>query len=415
VKILLLTQWFEPEPFHKGLGFAKELKRKGHDVSVLTGFPNYPGGRLYPGYRQTLRRREIMDGISVTRVMLYPSHDRSAMRRILNYVSFALSSSFWIFWLPRPDLVYVYGPPPTAALAAVGLRLVRKVPFVFNDTDLWPDSLSATGMVASSTLLSLAQGWGNFVYRTAARVVVLSQGYKKRLVERGITADHIEVIPNWGIEDSCGDGEVAPILHSGFNIVFAGNMGPAQDLDVVLDAAGILAQSAPQAKFLMAGGGVDAATLTKRAKDEGLANVTFLGRLPPQEMPAVFAQADALLVHLRDEPVFAFTVPSKTQAYLRAGRPILMGVRGDAAAMVAAANAGVAFEPGNADALAKAVLRMIALSDAERDAMGKAGARYYRKALSCEAGTRTFMAIFEQVLAEAMTKPASSRRQGLPE
>jgi len=398
---LLLSQFFEPEPFNKGVSFAKELQLYGHEVSGLTGFPNYPGGRIYPGYKLRWCQKDVNDGISVTRVPLYPSHDRSALRRIANYGSFALSSLVAIFCLPRPDLVYVYGPPPTAALAAIGLRLVKGVPFVLNDNDLWPDSLDATGMIKSKRLLRLIR-WGvNWVYRCAAHVVVISPGYRRHLLDRGIPPDRVSVIFNWSIED-VAEGVVPKPRRPGepFVIAFAGNIGPAQNLDVVIDAAKKLLTTAPDIRFVIAGGGVDQPALAERARAEGVTNIEFLGRIPPREMPAIFNRADAVLVHLRDEPVFECTVPSKIQAYLRAGKPVLIGVRGDAAAIIEEAEAGFTFEPGNSDQMAEAAIRMRDLSPDSLATMGRAAEIYYRERLSREVGTVAFIKIFERVLAE---------------
>lgn len=401
MKILLLSQFFEPEPFNKGVSFGNELQRYGYEVTALTGFPNYPGGRVYPGYQMRWRQREVMQGIPVTRVALYPSHDRSAVRRIVNYLSFALSSLIAIFCLPRPDLVFLYTPPPTAALAAMALRLIRGVPFVVNDNDLWPDTLHATGMIRSKTVLKLIQLWVDTIYRRAANIIVLSEGYRQRLIDRGIAAEKISVIPNWSIEDvTHGVVRKPRIAGESFEILFAGNIGPAQNLDIVLDAAHILLTQAPDICLVIAGGGLEQPRLAERAEAEGLTNLRFLGRIPPPEMPDVFNQADAVLVHLRDEPLFECTVPSKIPAYLRAGKPILMGVRGDAAVMIRDANAGIAFEPDNGVALAEAAIRMRDLSTEQFSAMGEAGEAYYRDRLSCEVGTLAFIRIFEQVVAK---------------
>jgi glycosyltransferase involved in cell wall biosynthesis len=402
VKILLLSQWFDPEPFFKGLAFAQELRRQGHEVSVLTGFPNYPGGKLYPGYSVRAWQRETMDGIPVLRVPLYPSHDGSARRRILNYLSFALAAAIGIFTMPRPDLVYVYSPPPTVALGAMLLRVFRRVPFVIDIQDMWPDTLGATGMVTEGPITRAIAWWMRLIYRRAGRIVVLSPGFRRLLIERGVPSEKIVVVPNWAHE--VGDAPIAAAsprrTRGTFDILFAGNIGLAQGLDTVIEAARRLARTDPQVRFLIAGDGLDAARLRALAEREGLKAVRFLGKLPPSEMPGLFAAADALLVHLRDDPLFAVTIPSKTQAYLRAGKPILMGVRGDAAALVEEAGAGICFEPENAEALAAAVRKLIALPDEERAAMEAAGADYYRRHLSLEIGTATFTSIFEQVLAE---------------
>ena len=402
MRILLLTQWFDPEPCFKGLAFAKALQEQGHAVSVLTGFPNYPSGKIYPGYRQNWCRHEVMEGVAVMRVPLYPSHDRSAARRMLNYLSFAFSSLAAALFQPRPDIVYVYSPPPSAALGAIALKLLRRVPFVIDVQDMWPDALDATGMIRSNALMRAIR-WGvAFVHGQAARIVVLSDGFRRILIERGEHPDRIAVIPNWTHEADEAADHSGPTNPTGrFDVVFAGNIGPAQDLDVVVDAARLLFHAAPEVRFVIVGDGVDAAALQDRARAESLGNITFTGRLPPHDMPALFATAGALLVHLRDEPIFAVTIPSKTQAYLQAGKPILIGVRGDAAALVARAGAGFPFEPGNAAALAEAILRLVAMSAARRDAMGRAGAEYYRDHLSLKVGTQAFVQVFEQVIAAA--------------
>lgn len=402
MKILLLTQWFDPESCFKGLAYARELKRQGHHVSVLTGFPNYPGGKVYPGYRIRLWQREVMDSVPVLRVPLFPSHDRSSLGRIFNYVSFAITAAIGILTLPRPDIVYVYSPPPTTALGAVLLRAVRRVPFVLDVQDMWPDTLGATGMVKQTSLIAGIRKWLNFVYHRAARITVLSPGFRALLVGRGVVADQVIVIPNWSMESGPAVNQPRTADDEDrFDIVYAGNLGPGQAVEVVLGAAEALRERAPHIRFLIAGDGVDAQQLRADAAAQQLNNILFLGRLPSTDMPALFARAAALLVHLRDEPIFAVTIPSKTQAYLQAGKPILMGVRGDAADLVREAGAGIAFEPGNGDALAAAALELNALSEAERSAMGAAGAEYYRRNLSLEVGAKAFIRVFEQVLAEA--------------
>lgn len=399
MRILLLTQWFQPEPQFKGLPLAKALIARGHDVEVLTGFPNYPGGKLYPGYRVRPMQRETMDGVRVTRAALYPSHDQSAVRRILNYVSFALSSAMLAFTLRRPDVVYVYCPPMTAAAGAVALRMLRRVPYVIDIQDLWPDTLASTNMVRDGMLLRLVGAWSRFAMRHASRLVVLSPGFKQRLEDRRIGRP-IHVIPNWAPPEIVEQVAALPPLDAeptaSFDILFAGNMGRAQALDSVLDAAALLKTEAPQVRFTFVGGGVEAERLRLEAQRRELANIVFLPPRPARDMGPLFAQANALLVHLRDDPLFSITIPSKTQAYLAAGRPILMGVRGDAATMVREARAGIVLEPENAGALAGAIRELIALPPAARAMMGKSGARYYRDNLSFDHGVDQLDAVLRE-------------------
>jgi len=393
LKILFLTQWFEPEPIFKGVAVAKALAARGHQAEVLTGFPNYPGGRLYPGYRIRIRQRETMDGIPVTRVALYPSHDSSAVRRAANYASFALAgATIGAALVGTPDVVYAYHPPATVAVPAMAIRAFRGAPFVLDVQDLWPDTLAATGMVSSRRLMAAAGWFCRLAYRRAARISVISPGFKRSLVERGVPADKVEVIYNWGREtDSAQDTAGAPILlESGvgrhFTVVFAGTMGRAQALSSVLDAAGIVAARAPQVRFVFVGGGIEVDALKTRAAEARLPNVVFLPVRPAAEVAPLLGAADVLLVHLRDDPLFAITIPSKTQAYMEAGRPILMAVRGDAAALVTDAGAGICVPPEDPSALAEAVWKLAATPADTLSEMGARGRAYYWKHLSFAAG-----------------------------
>lgn len=388
MRILLVTQWFQPEPHFKGLDFAKALQAMGHEVEVLTGFPNYPGGKIYPGYRVRPVQREVLDGIRVTRGYLYPSHDRSAWGRIANYVSFAVSTAILALTIRRPDVAYVYTPPMTAAAAPVALRIIRGVPFVVDVQDLWPDTLAATGMIGNPHLLRLVGAWTNFVFRKAARIVVLSDGFRQRLADRGITTP-VAVVPNWAPPEIIRVAAALPATgpvgqDSPFTVVFAGNMGKAQGLDTILEAAELMRSE--NVRFFLVGGGVEVDVLRARAEDMALHNVEFGPSRRPEAMGEVFAQADALLVHLRDDPLFAITIPSKTQAYMAIGKPILMGVRGDAARMLEEARAGIVFNPQDAGALADAIRKMKVTPAVDRQRMGEAGTHFYRERLAFEIG-----------------------------
>lgn len=399
-RILFITQWFDPEPAFKGLQFALELQRLGHEVRVLTGFPNYPGGKVYPGYRVRPWRREVVEGISITRVALYPSHSRSAIGRIVNYVSFGVTATLAALILQRPDVVYLYHPPGTAALPALALRLLKGTPFVIDVQDLWPDTLAATGMMPNKRAIAVVEWWMRRVYQKAAHVVVLSNGFRRALLERGVPDEKISVIANWTYEADASATETPDCLREfagRFNVLFAGQAGKAQRLETVIEAAAITAKTAPEVQFVFMGGGIETDCLRALAERRGLSNVVFLPRREPSEMPAIFARADALLVHLKDDPLFSITIPSKTQAYLRAGRFILMGVKGDAAEMVQEAGAGLVFEPENAESLAKAVCAALAMDPGERIRMGLAGADYYRRELELGVGVRRWL----EVLARA--------------
>ena len=401
MRILMLSQWFDPEPTFKGLAFARELMRLGHEVQVLTGFPNYPGGKLYEGYRVRLLQRENYGGISVLRVPLYPSHDGSALRRIANYVSFAVASAIMgVFLVKQADVMYVYHPPATVGFAAAFISFFRRIPFIYDIQDLWPDTLAATGMLKNGAVLRMVGAACRFVYGRSAKLVVLSPGFKKVLCERGVPEDKIEIIYNWCDEANMrkpGNKAQRHELSGRFNVLFAGTMGRAQALDAVLDAAALVAASDPQVQFVFVGGGIDVERLKQRSSDLGLTNVIFFSRMPPLEIGSLLAACDVLLVHLRDDPLFRITVPSKTQAYMAAGRPVLMAVRGDAAELIRTAEAGVFCLPEDSKSIADAVRKMHTMTQDDLAAMGQNGKRFYDKNLSLAVGVKMFETVFASV------------------
>ncbi len=402
MRILILSQWFQPEPFLKGLPLATALRDRGHDVEVLTGFPNYPGGRLYHGYQIRPWKRESINGIRVNRVPLYPSHDLSGARRILNYLSFGVSASVLGPWLvQRSDVVFVYN-LITLIMAARMLHLFRGCRIVLDVQDLWPESVTSSGMLRNRLALAILERWCRNEYRTPHRLIVLSPGFKTQLVARGVDPVKIEVIYNWCDEASIQlpspsrDAAAQLGFDGRFNVVFAGTMGTVQALDAVIAAARRIEQAAPDVLFTLVGGGVEVDRLRESAA--GLRNVQFLPQRPRSQIGQVLVNADALLVHLKRDPLFAVTIPSKIQAYLYAGRPILCGVPGDAATLVQAAGAGVAFEPENPDSLAQSVMELRNMSRSQREAIGVAGRRFYDEQLSLRCGTERVEGVLRSVV-----------------
>jgi lipopolysaccharide/colanic/teichoic acid biosynthesis glycosyltransferase len=400
MRILMLTQWFNPEPFFKGLPFAKELLKRGHAVEVLTGFPNYPEGKVYEGYRIKPWQRESIDGIRVNRVPLYPSHNESGFKRIINYLSFGICACFLGPWLVRkPDVVYVYN-LITLAWAACFLRWIYGCKVVYDVQDLWPESVASSGMMKNRFILGLLNRWSLWAYRKADHIVVLSPGFKKNLQARGIPDEKIQVIYNWCEEqpvrqETPGDNLAEDFgLCDTFNVVFAGTMGVMQGLDVVLDAARICTDSDPNVRFILVGDGVEKARLVARANDLKLSNVVFIPRQPMAEMGNIFDLASALLVHLKKDDLFKITIPSKTQAYLAAGRPIIMALEGDAAALVEEAAAGVRCNSDDPDALALTVSKLSKMKRENLEELGGNGKKFYQEKLSINCGAGCFESIF---------------------
>jgi lipopolysaccharide/colanic/teichoic acid biosynthesis glycosyltransferase len=413
MKILILSQWFDPEPDFKGLLFARELVARGHEVEVLTGFPNYPGGKIYPGYRIRPWARERLDGIDVLRVALYPSHNNSGLHRIFNYVSFFISAAvFGTALIRKPDVMYVYHPPITVGFAATVIGFLRRAPFVYDIQDLWPDTVAASGMMSNPRALGLLGSLCKLVYRRASHIAVLSPGFKETLARRGVPLDKIDVIYNWCDETvfkcdyECGARPVSSA--DKLSILFAGTMGIAQGLDSVLQAAQICLRTAPTAEFVFVGGGVEWAKLERMAEEMKLDNVRFMPRQPMHAMGGILAGADVLLVHLKDDPLFRITIPSKTQAYLAAGKPILMGACGDAADLVKQSQSGVLCEPGNPQSIADAVKKLVDLGPERLAAMGHNGRGFYDRELSISSGVEKFDCVFK---AAADPSPGLRHRQ----
>ncbi|MDD2703136.1 MAG: glycosyltransferase family 4 protein [Candidatus Omnitrophica bacterium] len=405
MRILLLSQWFQPELSFKGLPFARELTRLGHDVQVLTGFPNYPGGKIYKGYKIRLFQKEILEGIPVFRVPLYPSHDNNSLRRIANYASFAFSAaSLGVFGIKRPDVIHAYHPPATIGLPALFLRMAYHSPFVYDIQDLWPDTLAATGMVNNKMVLRLVGKWCNFIYSQAAKIVVLSPGFKEELIKRGVPEHKIEVIYNWCEEDYLKACDLNEDLTQNlgmagrFNIVFAGTMGKAQALSAVLDTAGLLKDKFPEIQFIFVGGGVDVGKLKKKKIEQNLTNVCFLPWRPMSEIGHVLNSAHVLLVHLKDDPLFKITIPGKTQAYMAAGRPILMAVKGNAAELIEKAGAGLVCMPQDPQGIAKTVETFYKMPREKLERMGENGRNFYQRELSLCVGVQRFEKVFKSAI-----------------
>jgi colanic acid biosynthesis glycosyl transferase WcaI len=380
MRILILSQYYDPDPIPKPSEVAEELKRRGHEVFVLCGLPNYPTGKLAPGYHVRPLMRERRAGILVYRVAELPYHGASVIGRLLNYGSFLMSAVVFAFFVPRPQIIYVWHPPLTNAIAAWWLGVVHRVPFLLDVQDIWPDEGVLAGVIREGRLVRFLRKLEKFAYRGAARIVVVTEGAKRDLLLKGVPAGKIEVLPNWvdpawfaiptrerllqAREVLQGDGR--------FIVTFAGNLGPAQGLDTVLRAADILRGRA-DIGFRIIGTGASAKNLHRLANELALDNVTFLGRRPIEETSALLHASDALLVHLKGGPVANVILPTKTVTYLAIGRPILMAMEGEAANVVVASGSGITTPSDDPMALSRAVLKLTSKTADELTQMGASG------------------------------------------
>jgi colanic acid biosynthesis glycosyl transferase WcaI len=404
LRILFISQLFDPENSIKGLEFARRLQAMGHEVEVVTTFPSYPGGKVYEGYRQRCKQVDKVSGIRVVRLPTLISHGTSAAKRMLSYASFgAVATLYSLFSSRRPDVIYAYYPPVIVGLTAMLVGKFRRVPFVYDVQDLWPEALVATGNVQpTSRIVRWIDRLCGLVYRKAARVVVLSDGYKQALVAKQVPAGKIERIFNW-CDEGRMDADTMPrpdaLEHDFFNILYAGNLGAAQALEHVVEAARLVQQQGKRrVRFVFLGAGVAEPMLKKQAQDLGLDNVQFLPRVTVDEVGAYLAAADALLVHLANDPVFDITIPQKTQAYMLAGRPILMAVGGEAGDIIRNAGAGMVVEPCQPKQLAQAAIALSVLPLEELQAMASRGKNYYMEKMSMDNGVRSVAALLSSVV-----------------
>lgn len=384
MKLLVLSQYFWPESFRIN-DLVRGLKERGHDVTVLTGMPNYPTGRFFPGYGLFSPSRDTFDGVTVHRVPLISRAQGQPWRLALNYLSFAFFACVLGPFRYRQscDAIFVYEPSPiTVGLPALVFKRLKRAPILFWVQDLWPESLSATGAIRSKWILRLVAKMVRLIYRHCDRVLVQSQGFIRHVTAMGADPRHVVYFPNWAeslyrpVRADTGIPERAE-MPEGFRVMFAGNIGAAQSFETLLGAAEHL-RSRTDIHWVILGDGHHKPWVEEQIIGRNLKNhVHLLGWRPVESMPRYFALADALLVSLRKDPLFAITIPSKVQSYLACGRPIVAALEGTGAAVIKEAGAGVVCEPDDERGLAEAVLALADLPPRERDRMGQRARDYY--------------------------------------
>lgn len=406
MRIAFVSQWYDPEGGSAAIpgAMVRALRASGHEVEVVTGFPNYPHGTLYDGYRVRAYQRERLAGVTVHRVPLWPSHDDSAVRRILNFLSFMLSAStLGALLARRAQVALVYSTPGTVGMVGLVLRRLLRRPFVLYIQDVWPDTVTATGMMPRRLVRPaewLLHRFCNQVYRAAARVAVISPGMKELLVTRGVPAAKIDVIYNW-VDEEVFTVVEEPTAREQFEVMYAGNVGEVQGLEVAVRAVAALPEG-DDTVLRLVGSGVAQLRLAKLAADLGVADrVRFEGPRKLSEMAAVMASADVQLVCLKDDPLFHLTMPSKIQAILASGRPIITCAPGDAARLTRDSGAGWAVSAGDVQGLADAISAARRLPRAELAQKGRAGREFYERELGSAVGS--------EKLARAITVAATER------
>jgi glycosyltransferase involved in cell wall biosynthesis len=364
---------------------AEGLQARGHQVTVITAFPNHPFGQVYDGYQMRPWQWEEIDGVDVLRLPLFPDHSLSPVRRALGYGSFALSASTLGLvnsYKIKADVMYVYLPPLTVSAPAALFSRLFQAPIVYWITDLWPESLIAAGADIGPRMHRIIRRAEDWAYGKAHTICVNSPGFKENLIGKGIPPDKIKTVVDWADEDMFfpvePDKDLAQQfgLQGKFNVVYGGNLGTVQRLDTVIEAAKRL-DHIDGIQFVLIGDGTEEDDLKRQAAEQQVKNVRFIPRQPMEEIHRFFALADVLLVHLKRDPVFRMQIPSKTMAYMACGRPILCAVPGSAATVVHEAGAGIICPSEDPVAMADSVHQLHEMPKAERESMGERGRQAY--------------------------------------
>lgn len=409
MKILYVSQYFPPEmgaPAARVAELSRHWMQAGHEVTVLTGFPNHPTGVVPPEYHSKLRRLVVRDdfgGVRVIRTWLLPFPNRKAYERMLNYLSFAVSSALTGLFLSGQDLVIATSPQLLVGLSGWWLALCKRVPFVFEVRDLWPESLSAVGMDEHSFLHRLLAGIAGFLYKRCDRVVVVTAAFREHLMKYWSVPDEKIAIVENGVEtelftpqpsghDSSVDLRKSWNAVGKFVVCYIGTMGWAHGLDTLLEAASQLSQTSPDVLFLLVGEGADKARIQALAQSRGLINLRFVDQQPRETIPAYIRASDVCLVLLKKTELFKTVIPTKMLEFMSCARPVILGVDGQARAILEEAQAGFYIEPENTDALVRAITGLRAHAD-QRATLGANGREYVMKNFSRQQTAQSYIEV----------------------
>jgi glycosyltransferase involved in cell wall biosynthesis len=382
MRVLFLTHYFYPEGNAPGTRVYEICRRwaaEGHEVTVITGVPNVPSGVVYEGYRNRCFQRESVAGIDVIRVWTFLAANRGTFLRVVNYLSLMFSATIAGLFVRKPDLVIATSPQIFCGWAGVWLSRLRRTPLVLEVRDLWPESIVAVGAMRSGGRLRFLEWLERRMYAAASRIVTVGEGYREKLIARGVAQSLIDVVPNGVDRNLFSDRGGGAALRDRFDLKqrfvcsYIGTIGMGSGLDVVLRAARLLRDEGREdIAFLLVGDGAVRASLERTAAEEGLTQVVFAGRQDKNSIPDFLAMSDACLVHLVRRELFRTVLPSKIFEAAAMKKPIVLGVEGSAADMVRGANAGICIEPENEKQLIDAV-RRLAENRELADEMGRAG------------------------------------------
>ncbi len=411
MRILFLSHYFPPEvnaPASRTYENAKRWVRDGHEVTVVTCAPNCPDGIVYEGYSNKLYQCETVDGIRVVRVWTYIAPNEGTVRRICNYLSYMVSAVLVSMFLKKPDVLIATSPQLFCGWAGVIASRLKRVPFILEIRDIWPEGISAAGgMTRAERALNFVEWLALVMYRAATHIVTVGGGYKEKLIEKMVSPETISIITNgvdqelFTVRSADADLRRRYGLDARFVCAYIGTIGMASGLEVVLRAARLLKQRQDSnIVFLLVGDGAMRRKLEEEARQEMLDNVIFTGRQDKRLMPDFLATSDACLVHLRKTPLYETVLPSKIFEAAAMARPIILGVRGFSADLVQRAGAGLCIEPENEHELLEAIDKL-ACCPSLREELGRSGRDYVLRHFDREKLAREYLEVIRRVCSPA--------------
>lgn len=409
MRILFLTHYFPPEvnaPASRVHEMSRYWVKKGHEVTVISSIPNCPNGIIYKGYQNRLHRQvEIIDGIRVIRVWTYIAANKGYIRRIINYISFMLTATLAGLTLEKHDIIIATSPQFFCGWAGALIAKFKKIPFILEVRDLWPDSIVAVGAITNRMIIAFLEKIERALYSTATHIVTVGRGYKRNLVAKGVDKNKITIISN-GIDMQLFNSKNHPSeirkrynLDGSFVCGYVGTIGMACGLDVAVRAAQVLKDRGHnRIKFMLVGDGSELRHLKIRTQQCGLDNIVFTGKQPRDAIPAFLASVDVCLVHLKKTDIFKSVIPSKIFEAAIMKRPIILGVEGDAAELIREASAGICIEPENAEDLIMAVLKLMGNAQS-RKRYGHSGFAYVVKHFDRKVLANKYLKLIQIILA----------------
>lgn len=382
MRILIFSQYFWPENFTIN-NITKTLNSK-FELEVLTGQPNYPSGKIYKGFKWWGLESTYENNFYVNRVPIFPRGNNSKIKLIMNYLFFIFSASFFGFikmWKKKFDIIFCFAPSPILqAIPGIFISKLTKAKFVLYVQDLWPESLSATGNIKSPLILNIIDKFVSFIYKKSDLILVSSKPFKDN-IKKYVNPNKIRYLPNSiDLTDQNLEAKINPdldnYLTNYFSCVFTGNLGKAQSLETIVDAA-LMLSNYKDIKILIFGYGNQFDILSKNIKKKSLKNIILMGAYPSNYMPIIMSKANCLIASLKNEEIFKLTIPYKIQSYMSSGRPIIASIPGEGARLVIESGAGIACEPENASSMSKAILKLKSLNDQELKKFGINGKSFF--------------------------------------